>query len=97
MGALYCAICEVFEMYLLHTLRAFADMQIADIVSPTAAATQASHTPCTPPLERDISTTPARSRSIGAGKQLQWIEACSITSCYMLLHHVGQIVDRLRR
>lgn len=40
-GSLYAAICELFEMYFLHTLRAFADMQIADIVSPTASSTQA--------------------------------------------------------
>ncbi len=34
-AALYAAVCELFEMYLLHTLRAFADMPIASIVSPT--------------------------------------------------------------
>ena len=84
MGALYCAICEVFEMYLLHTLRAFADMPIAHIVSPTAAATQASHTPCTQPPERFISSPPAWPRSSGAGKQLQRMKACSMKSCSML-------------
>ena len=34
-ATLYAAVCELFEMSLLHTLRAFADMPIASIVSPT--------------------------------------------------------------
>ena len=34
-AALYAAVCELFEMYLLHTLRAFADVPIISIVSPT--------------------------------------------------------------
>ena len=40
-AALYAAVCELFEMYLLHTLRAFADMPIARIVSPTEAQVSA--------------------------------------------------------
>jgi hypothetical protein len=34
-AVLYTAVCELFEMYMLHTLRAFADMPIVSIVSPT--------------------------------------------------------------
>ena len=41
MAALYAAVCELFEMYLLHTLRAFADMPIASIVSPTESQVSA--------------------------------------------------------
>lgn len=73
MGTLYAAICELFEMYLLHTLRAFADMPIADIVSPTATATQAriiprtsAARPCMPPEPRCPTPSRLQARSWGS-------------------------------